>query len=130
MDLPKTIVLGTKANGQPLEFPVEPPKSYAVRYDLAAAARTSIHRAAAAAAALASPRLMRELKVQFSGDALAFGGAVIDAFAKACDEHGIQAKPTALVTAGVPILNELVSSLVDQAEVDAVEGFSDPPSAG
>lgn len=129
MNLPATIRLGTRPDGKPLEFAVEAPKSYAVRYDLATASR-NLPRAAAAACALCSPRLARELRVTYAGDALAFGGQVIDAFMRQVEEHGVKASPQDLVNAGLPLYSELVGSLASAAEVDAVEGFTGPTSEG
>ena len=55
------------------------PRSYAARYDVLAC--SNLHRACAAALALCWGRLTRQLRskgIAYQGDALAFGGVVID----------------------------------------------------
>ena len=124
MNLPASINLGTTSDGRAIEYAVEVPKSYAVRYDLAAAARVSTHRATASACALCCPKLARDLKVRAGADILAHGGDVIDAWVRLVDEHKLKSPSMALVSAGTPLLLELMASLTDGDEVDAVEGFS------
>jgi hypothetical protein len=131
MDLPASITLGQRADGKPVVYVVEVPRSYAARYDLDAAWQTSHHRAAAAAAALCCPRLARDLKVTYAGDALAFGGRVIDAYAVLIEEHGIDATPRLLIAQGTMLAVELIlssrESVPDESEVAAVVDFTAPP---
>ncbi len=131
MDLPPFITLGQRADGKPITYTVEVPKSYAARYDLDAAYQASHHRAAAAAVGLCCPRLARELKVVYQGDALAFGGRVIDSFAALIEEHALTVTPRALIAQGTVLCIELILSsreaIPDESEVAAVADFTDPP---
>ena len=130
MDLPAKIRLGTHADGKPVEFDVVAPTSEAMMFDIAALQYTNRHRAAAAAVAVCCPVLMRQLRVRYTGDAAAFGGAVIDAFAATCREHKIKASPVDLANAGYPLVSEFTSAIVPFDEVAATEDFTDPTPAG
>jgi hypothetical protein len=130
MDLPATICLGKRPDGTPLEFPVERPTSDAIMFDIVMLQYSNHQRAAAAACGVCSPKLARELRVRYNGNASEYGGAVIDAFMKTARELGIKAGPFDIVKAGLPLVSEFTASAVSAEEVIATEGFTDPTPAG
>lgn len=98
---------------------IVPIKSYAERWDLATAAGVNVQRACAAALGLAWPRL-RRMGPSYTGDAIAYGGAVIDYLC----EREPDCYPR-VIEAGADALRLATSGLITQSEVRARADFSE-----
>lgn len=98
---------------------ITPLRSYAERWDLATAAGVNVQRACAAALGLSWPRL-RRLGPTYTGDAIAYGGAVIDYLC----EREPDCYPR-VIEAGAEALRIATTGLITNAEVKARADFSE-----
>ncbi|MCB9763928.1 MAG: hypothetical protein H6739_29425 [Alphaproteobacteria bacterium] len=103
------------------EIPLGMPKRYVVCQDIVLAAAYNPARAFAAALG----QCMRKWRPQiaYKGDALAYGGEVIDHFV----DQGV--KPSEITEAGVFAFNLLAGRVLEAAGVDAEEDFSEAPES-
>jgi hypothetical protein len=100
-----------------------PIKSYAERWDIAAAAGVNVTRAAAAALGLAWPRL-RKMGPAYRGDAIAYGGEVIDYLIEHGSPYG------EIVAVAVDALRLATDGLISEGEVKERADFSEASRDG
>jgi len=107
-------------DGQGRDVVLVRPRSFAARYDVAAAGADNVQRACAAALGLCWPWLTRQLK-PYDGKALAYGGHVIDLLT----DQGVSMSD--IITNGLDALRLCTDGLVDGKEAETRAGFSAAP---